>query len=216
MPTRKPAGPAQTNRLIEAARGGDPDALNELLSQHLGRLSREAKRRLRSRPDLRASDLVQDTALKAVRNFSAFQGNTDPEVQSWLSIILQNMLVQNHRADSRLKRGGAQPRESIDGLHDELPSGGESPSQILVGKRGFRALLAAVFALPEAQREAVRRYLRGASVPDIARALGKTPAAVSCLLQRATRTLQAKMGGADLPPPRAWLTGMRALFDAEE
>lgn len=207
--------PDRVRRLIEAARGGHRAALDELLSLHLGRLSHEARRRLRGRSGLRPSDLVQDTAERAVRSFATFQGNTDPEVRSWLSTILQNVLVQHLRADGRLKRGSARAPQPIHDLRDELPSDGESPSQVLAGKRGFHALFAAVFALPPAQREAVHRYLHGASVPEIAEALGKKPSAISCLIQRATKTLRAKLGGAESPPPRAWLTGMRALLDED-
>lgn len=213
------ADPDRVRRLIEAARAGDGAALNELLSLHLGRLSREARRRVRGAPGLRPSDLVQDTAERAVRSFKTFQGNTDPEVQSWLLTILQNLLVSHHRKRSRLKRGSAQQIETIEDLSDELPAGGESPSQALAGKRSFRALLGAVFELPPAQREAVHRFLRGATVPEIAGALGRTNAAVSCLLQRATKTLQSKLGGADLPPPRrlrVWLTEMRAVLDGDD
>src|SRR5262249_21168378 len=48
--------------------------------------------RLRSKLD--PSDLVQETLLKAHRNFAQFRGQTDAELSSWLRRILANTLAE--------------------------------------------------------------------------------------------------------------------------
>jgi DNA-directed RNA polymerase specialized sigma24 family protein len=80
----------------------------------------------------------------------------------------------------------------------------------LRGQEEWRRLQRAIYALPEAQREAVRRHLRGEAVGDIAATLKRSPAAISCLLQRAGKRLQQQLGGnAPLGP---WFQTLRKVL----
>lgn len=197
--------------LIAQAQAGDEAAFREIIGQYKPYLSRLAQRRLRAETmGSRPSDLVQDTLERAVRCLKSFQGTRDPEIRAWLAKILQNVLIQQHRAASRIRRAAQLvPLPVEDQLKHCDPQPG--PSEQLHGQEAWRALLRAVAELPEGQREAVRRHLRGASVAEIAQTMGKTPAAVSCLLQRGGKALQTKLQGAG--PLGGWFRAMQRLLE---
>src|SRR5436305_12160509 len=77
--------------LLIAGRRGDGPALGALLKTYERVLLHEARREVPA--DLQAkggaSDLVQDTFLKAQRLFPRFLGGTEPELQAWLRRLLR-------------------------------------------------------------------------------------------------------------------------------
>ncbi len=80
--------------LLARARTGDEAALGRLLERYRNYLRLVARaligQALRVRLD--ASDLVQETFLKAAREFSHFLGSTEPELTAWLRQILVRTL----------------------------------------------------------------------------------------------------------------------------
>src|SRR5438552_17977832 len=77
-------------QLLLLARAGDSQALGQLLELYRGYLALLARlqlhRRVQSKVD--ASDVVQETYLKAYRAFSQFRGTTEAELVGWLRQIL--------------------------------------------------------------------------------------------------------------------------------
>lgn len=211
MPAADPHRPDELAALIIAAQDGDAAAFRELVKRYQPHLARLARRRLRSGGvGQRPSDLVQDTLERAVRCLRQFQGRTDPELRRWLAVILNNVLIQQHRAARRQRRAA----ELLPLPSSDLLLGPDPPpprlSETLRVREAWRALLRAVFALPTGQREAVHLYLRGEAVAEIAQALGRTPAAISCLLQRGGKALQTALGEYGQLGP--WLQTMRVLL----
>ena len=196
--------------LLAAVRSGDPAALRELLQMVQPHLSRLARQRRSSLPDgLRPSDLVQDTLERVVRYLGQFQGESDRELRAWLGVILRNVLIQKRRSAQRLRRAvETVPLPDSDDLAAQELSLG--PSQALRGQEEWRRLLRALHELPQHQREAIRRVLRGESVAETAHAMGRTPAAVSCLLQRGGKQLQALLGHKG--PLGPWFALLRELL----
>lgn len=196
--------------LIVAAQAGEAAAFRELVGRYQPYLVRLARRRLRSGAvGQQPSDLVQDTLERAVRCLRQFQGRTDPALRRWLAVIMNNILIQQHRAARRQRRAAELlPLPSSDQLIGLDPP--PRLSETLRVREAWRALLREVFALPSAQREAVHLYLRGEAVADIAQTLGRTPAAVSCLLQRGGQTLQTALG--EHGQLGLWLQTMRVLL----
>src|SRR6516165_899315 len=92
--------------LLEQTRAGGEAALGRLLELYRNYL-RLMARTLMSQPlrvRLDASDLVQDTLLKAHREFTGFLGSTEPELIAWLRQVLVRSLsdqVKRHRAGKR-------------------------------------------------------------------------------------------------------------------
>ena len=80
------------NQQIAAARQGSVDALGELLESYRNYLLLIANAEVDGelRPKFGASDLVQETFVRAQQGFAAFAGTTEGELQAWLRQILLN------------------------------------------------------------------------------------------------------------------------------
>jgi RNA polymerase sigma-70 factor, ECF subfamily len=81
---------ADPEQLLSLARAGSGPALGQLLELYRGYLALLARlqigRRLQGKVD--AADLVQETFLKAARDFAAFRGADEEALASWLRQIL--------------------------------------------------------------------------------------------------------------------------------
>jgi RNA polymerase sigma-70 factor (ECF subfamily) len=81
--------------LIRLARTQDSDALGRLLELYRYYLTFLARvqigRHMQGKVD--ASDVVQDTFLKAAANFSKFRGQTEEEMAAWLRQILSTTMA---------------------------------------------------------------------------------------------------------------------------
>jgi RNA polymerase sigma-70 factor (ECF subfamily) len=101
-----PAPDAAPEVLLIQARAGDKSARGMLLELYRNYL-RLMARALISQPlrvRLDASDLVQETFLKAHREFAQFLGSTEPELIAWLRQIQVRSLadqLKRHRAKGR-------------------------------------------------------------------------------------------------------------------
>ena len=90
---------AATARLLEQARAGDEDALNELFAQHRARLRRMVElrldRRLQARID--ASDVIQDAYVDAVARLDEYLREPSFPLFLWLRLIVGDRLLKLHR-----------------------------------------------------------------------------------------------------------------------
>ena len=105
--------------------------------------------RLTRNPD-DAEDLVQDTYVKALRFARRFERGTN--LKAWLYTILHNT-YRNRRRDSA--RDPVAPDSDLVDQAAELPTGADTPEQILLRGTLDAELQAAFDSLPEAYREAV-------------------------------------------------------------
>src|SRR5437667_11805139 len=82
-------------RWLPEAHAGSVEALGQVLEACRGYLLLIAQQELD--PELRAkggaSDLVQETFVKAHRHFAHFQGDSDVELRAWLRRLLLNNLA---------------------------------------------------------------------------------------------------------------------------
>jgi RNA polymerase sigma-70 factor (ECF subfamily) len=152
--------------------------------------------RLRRRFD--ASDLVQETLLKATENLPQFRGGTEAELVKWLQGIMQNALADAIRNARAQKRDVAQEQALAAVLNDSssriqnwLVAPDSSPSQRAEREDQLLRLAAALAKLPEDQRDAILlRYSLDTPVRTIAEQLGRTEKAVAGLLLRGRRKLR--------------------------
>ena len=81
--------------LIRAARNGEPDALDNLLTLYRNYLRFLARSGLGAKLGVKAdaSDVVQDALMRAFRGFSEFKGETEAEFLAWLRQILARQLT---------------------------------------------------------------------------------------------------------------------------
>ena len=105
--------------LLERARIGDAEAAGRLLERYRNFLRIVARSiagpATRARAD--PSDLVQETFLKAHREFRSFVGSGEPEVVAWLRKILARNLADQAKYDRRQRRD-ARHQESLDAMLD--------------------------------------------------------------------------------------------------
>jgi RNA polymerase sigma-70 factor (ECF subfamily) len=193
------------NELLEKARRGDREALGRLLEAQRAALHRLAARQLAGRVAVRvdASDMIQQTFLEAHRCFEQFAGRDTRELVAWLQGILDHKVAGAIRDHTLLQKRSVRRERSLDDsqggagpLKQELDAGHSTPSQKAMRGEEADRLSRALTALPGDQREAVRlRHLEGWPLADIARHLGRTPAATAGLIKRGMQALRRQLHG---------------------
>jgi RNA polymerase sigma-70 factor (ECF subfamily) len=185
--------------LLALARAGDAAALGQLFELYRNYL------RLIARPmidgalklKLDASDLVQETFLKAHRQFADFAGRDEPELMAWLRRILVRTLADQARyyrsgvrnvrrqvsLEALLEQAGGDAQQV---LADSLPS----PSSLAVRRERAVLLADALEKLPADYREVfVLRNIEHIPFNEIATRLGRSPGASRVLWTRAMQRL---------------------------
>ncbi len=121
-----------------------------------------------------AEDLTQDTFLAAVAEIR--KGKSVTAAVPWVLGIAKHKLLDHYRRQKREERKAAMSREA-QLSEDRLSTVDEGESR--------ERALAALGSIPAFQRAAlVLRYLDGMSVPEVARALGRSVRATESLLAR--------------------------------
>ena len=174
---RRPVLSTQSDeRLVDLVRAGSDPAFEAIVERYRRALMRYVSRLL---PPERAEDVVQQSFVKAYE--AMHRDGAELNLRPWLYRIAHNAAV-NALRDRAL--GHAELDERFDGV--------ERPDQAFERIVGLRALVVAVQALPERQRDAILlRELEGRSYEEIGSALGVTDGAVRQLLNRARNTLRA-------------------------
>ncbi len=175
----------------------DPGRLLEPYRNYLRLLARlQLERRLQSKLD--ASDLVQETLLRALRSLGQYRGQSEAELAAWLRAILANTLKEKVRELTADKRDVAREQalqarleESSARLEVFLTSSPPSPSQRLSHQEELLRLADALEQVPPEQRRAVEmKYLQGYKVAVIAQEMGRSEKAVGGLLARGLDNLR--------------------------
>ena len=190
--------PGETKeQLLQAAVGGDSDALGKLLARHRPYLKLLAKRYLGSRIEQRSSesDLIQQTCVAAIQFISSFQGDTDEQFVAWLRTILERQAYDLHRehfvAGKRSVEREERPASRPDDQSQFVDLKTSSPSQRLLRGETAAELARVLEQIPERQQEAVRlRYLEGLPLAEIADLMDATPFAVVGLLNRGLKEIR--------------------------
>lgn len=150
------------------------------------------------RSKLDASDIVQQTLLKAHQNLVQFKGLREEELAAWLRRILANILADELRAFGGRKRDVALEQSLEAAVHESSARLGEflraeqsSPSAKVVRHEEFDLMAAALAQLPDDQRTAIEmHHLQGCSVTAVAAQLDRTEAAIAGLLRRGLKKLR--------------------------
>jgi RNA polymerase sigma-70 factor, ECF subfamily len=191
-------------RLLVEARSGNAIARGELLELYRNYLRLVARSLMSSalRVKLEPSDLVQETFLKAHREFTQFAGVSEPELVSWLRQILVRSVANQVKHHRRLSRDH-QRQESLEQHLDRssitiqraLTSSISSPSEQASRREHAVRLADALVHLPDDYREAfIRRTLEHVPFPLIATEMGRSVGAVRMLWARAVKRLTQLLG----------------------
>jgi RNA polymerase sigma-70 factor (ECF subfamily) len=190
-------------RLLEQARSGNENALGQLLELYRNYLRLVARSLISEalRVKLEPSDLVQETFLKAHREFTQFAGQSEPELVAWLRRILVRSManqVKHHRRQAR----DHQRQESLEQLLDRssitiqqaLATSISSPSEQASQREQAVLLANALDRLPVDYREAfIRRTLEHVPFETIAAEMARSVGAVRMLWTRAVKRLTQMM-----------------------
>lgn len=185
--------------LLERARTGDQIAQGHLLDLYRNYLRFLARSLIGGalRTKLEPSDIVQETYLKAHREFEQFRGGGEPELVAWLRQILVRSLadqVKHHRAQGRDHRREQSLEVILDhsslAIHRALAVSTSTPSGHAVRREQAVILADALARLPQDYREVfVLRNLEHIPIEQIAERMGRSPNAVRKLWSRAILTL---------------------------
>jgi RNA polymerase sigma-70 factor, ECF subfamily len=187
--------------LLEAARGGDAQALDALLEKYQGHIYRFGMKMCGDPED--AKDILQETLLAVVRNLRDFRGGS--AVSTWLYTIARSFCIKKRRRS----KFAPEREESIEaqGVQEAraVPDAGRGPDEQLHGKQVERVLEQAIGELDPMYREVlVLRDVEGLSAPEVAEVLGLSVEAVKSRLHRARLAVRAKvapvLGQGDEPP----------------
>lgn len=182
---------ADSAELLARAREGDREVYCELAANYEQRLFQQAVGLCRD--PATAEDLVAETLIEAWKSLSRFNGTC--RFSTWLyAILLHRFQKLSRRARSRpvplasLRAGEAGERES---LLERLPDAQLLPADALLQKELAAQLGEAVELLPRKHQQVVRlRFNEGASLPEIAGALGLSVGTVKSRLHHALEKLR--------------------------
>jgi RNA polymerase sigma-70 factor (ECF subfamily) len=158
------------------------------------------------RAKLGPSDIVQETAIDAHRDFVSFRGTTAEELYAWLRSILQNNVRDAVRRFEHSQKRSTKREENIDVVVDRhgvsvLRSGGSPPEHSAMRREDAARVLQVLDRVPDDYRTVLRlRYWDGLTFPQIAERIGRTDEAARKLWFRALARLNAEL---QRSPPRS-------------
>lgn len=204
-PSENLSSRAHANALIDHARHGSKSSLGALLQQYRNYLvvlaSMQIEKRLQ--PRVSPSDVVQETMLRAHKNFGQFRGTTEPELLAWLRQILVNNLakfVEQHmlaarrdvRREVSMQRIGDALEHSTIQLAALVPAATKSPSMAVQQREEAVVLADRLAQLPEDYREVlVLRNLKGLPFEEVAKQIDRSVGATRMLWLRAIDKLRS-------------------------
>jgi RNA polymerase sigma-70 factor (ECF subfamily) len=198
------ANASSAKDLIGRAKRGSKSSLGSLLQQYRNYLvvlaSMQIEKRLQ--PRVSPSDVVQETMLRAHKNFGQFRGTTEPELLAWLRQILVNNLakfVEQHmlaarrdvRREVSIERIGAALEHSTIQLAQLVPASMKSPSMAVQQREEAVVLADRLAQLSNDYREVlVLRNLQGLPFEEVARRIDRSVGATRMLWLRAIEKLR--------------------------
>jgi RNA polymerase sigma-70 factor (ECF subfamily) len=195
-------------RWLPAAHAGSAEALGQALEACRGYLLMIARRELDA--DLQAkggaSDLVQETFLKAHRHFDQFHGATEAELLAWLRRLLLNNLA-DFRAWFRTADKRTIAREvDLGGVGSTSNGPGEpaaadpSPSGMAIERERAEAVHRLLEKLPEDYRRVLLlRHQEDATFEEIGRRMQRSADAARKLWARAVERVEREWEAETVP-----------------
>ena len=179
-------------RLVEAARAGDPEAFGSLFDHYHGPVHRYVAARVGRPSD--AEDLTQLVFVKALEALPRYESRGVP-FGGWLFRLARNAVIDFVRTSHE----HADLAKSADrAAHDA------GPDELAVIRQEIDAVGAALARLTEDQRDAIAlRFFAGLSAREAAEVMGKQEGTVRGLQFRALAALRRELGIEESEPATA-------------
>ncbi len=174
--------------LIEAAKSGDREAFETLVSQDRNRIRALVASRLSARIvfGVEVDDVYQETLLRAYRSIANFEWRGRDSLLHWLGGIAENVTLQLARKRARERRAP---------LDEHMPVELVSPSRAMRREERFKRLEDSLDELSAEHREVILRVrVDGLTFQQAAEEMGRSPEAVKRLLYRALENLKSAFG----------------------
>ena len=180
---------------IDKLRAGDAAAFETLIERHSGDIYALLFRLTENAEE--ASDLTQDTFLRALRSIKGFRG--DSELKTWLFRIAINESRNRFRWWKRRRRGQTISLDAMIGdsettVADTLADRSISPEDAALSHERGYALQAALLDIPDVYREAIILCdVEGLSYEETAAALGVGIGTVKSRISRGREELRRRL-----------------------
>ncbi len=177
--------------LVLAARGGDRDAFNELISNYTDRIYRLAWKLSGNQED--AEDIFQETFLKAVDNIDSFR--LESSFGTWLYSIAMNVMRTCFAKRKRMQLGPIEDYmpDHANGANSKLLDWGD-PHDLFENEQ-LREMIDSFLSKmsPENSTPFVLRYMEDMPVKDIAEVMDLSVPAVKSRILRARLALRENL-----------------------
>src|SRR5690348_5252115 len=180
---KKESETKRVRALVDRAKQGDRDALEELYLIHFDRIYSYLHVSVGNRHD--AEDLTTQTFLKMLEKIGSFRWQSAP-FSAWLFRIAHNLAMDHFRARRRW-----QPEEEV-----PEPPGSEDPSAEMEAMQsiGRQSMLELIDTLSPEQRQVLTlKFVFNFPNAEVATILGKTEGAIKSLQHRALASLQKQV-----------------------
>lgn len=176
--------------LLERARAGDRQALEELLAHHQAQVYRFGLRMCRDPED--AKDVLQDTLFAMARGVRDFRGASS--LSTWLFTIARSFCIKKRR-ESKFAPAAERSLDTDVAMEAaRLADPAKSPHEVLANREVENALDQAIRALEPMYREVLLlRDVEGLTAPEVAEVLGVSVQAVKSRLHRARLSVRARV-----------------------
>jgi len=191
---------ANEESLLEAARGGDRRALEQLLERYQQKIFRFGVKMCGDSED--AKEVLQETLLAMARGVREFRGAS--AVSTWLYTIARSFCIKKRRKG----KFAPEREESLEAGEREARSVADASrgaDELIAGRQVEQVLDAAIRSLEPIYREVlILRDVEGLTAPEVAQILGVSVEAVKSRLHRARVAVREKVApelGIGLEPP---------------
>lgn len=181
--------------LVERARSGSAEALNELYARYarrlLGLIRVRMGQQLRGRVD--SGDILQATLLRSFERIGQFQGEAGASFMSWLARIAENE-IRDVADFHRRRRRAAMAAVPLDAAEQAVTNHMRTALSQLIADEEAAGVEAALCGLEEAHREVILlRKFEELSWADVAARMGRSQDACRMLFTRAMVALTFRL-----------------------
>ena len=170
--------------LVEAIKGGDVEAFDELYSSYMKRIHNFALSKLGNVAE--AEDVTQEVFAAVFSCLDRFEGKSDLVV--WIYGITRNIL------NNRLRRRAGVRMVPIDDIPSELTPVDIGPEREAVAREDLRRVEAVIGELPRDQRKILElRHAKRLAIRKIAEMMDRSEDAVKSSLYRTRQTLKSRL-----------------------
>lgn len=198
----------KTQELLQGARQGDDDAVNELMEQHRGALNHLVRLRLDQKLQQRVdvSDIVQDVLIEASRRLATYLEDPKMGFHLWLRHIAKDRIIDAHRRhrvsakrsvdrEQSMSAPAAYDHSSVQ-LAIQIADKELTPAARATQKELAQRVKQAIEQLDEKDKEIIEmRHYDQLTNQDVAQELNLTEPAASMRYLRAIRRLKGLLTG---------------------